>query len=68
MPNPTRPKTATKKNPSSPGKSARESKGPDFRNMSEKDIEIEHLKSTILALDEKVKVIDSLRTDLDLER
>lgn len=35
-----------------------------IQGISEKEVEIEHLKTVIVALDEKVKVIDSVREDL----
>ena len=36
--------------------------------MSEKEVEIEHLKTIIVAFNDKVKVIDSVREDLRIAR
>ncbi len=39
-----------------------------IQGISEKEVEIEHLTTVIVAMDEKVKVLDSVREDLALER
>ena len=39
-----------------------------LHGISEKEVEIEHLKTVIVALDEKVKVVDSVREDLFIAR
>jgi hypothetical protein len=31
----------------------------DVRNLNERDVELEHLKTTVIALNEKVEVISS---------
>jgi len=36
--------------------------------LTEKEIEIESLKTIIVAQDEKIKVVDSLRDDLNIAR
>ncbi len=45
---------------------------PDAKDLlygiSEKDVEIEHLKTVIVGLEEKVKVLESVREDLQIER
>jgi hypothetical protein len=34
-----------------------------IRGLSEKEVEIEHLKTTIIALNEKIVVIDDIRKE-----
>jgi hypothetical protein len=34
-----------------------------IRGLSEKEVEIEHLKTTIIALNEKIVVIDDIRRE-----
>jgi len=36
--------------------------------LNEKDVEIEHLKTTMIALDEKVKVIDDCHQEVNASR
>ena len=36
-----------------------------MRGLSEKEVEIEHLKTTVIALNEKVEVVNDLRHDVD---
>jgi len=36
--------------------------------LNEKDVELEHLKTTMIALDQKVKVIDDCHKEVDASR
>ena len=60
-------KSSTKK-PSSPSKRSEEPSKDLLQGISEKEVEIEHLKTVIVALDEKLKVIDAVRADLALSQ
>jgi hypothetical protein len=58
-----RPKSPIKRQQT--GKDDSQHKGQDLlHGISEKEVEIEHLKTFIVALDEKVKVVESVREDL----
>ena len=39
-----------------------------MRGLSEKEVEIEHLKTTVIALNEKVQVLNDLKKDVDIHK